>query len=78
MKKKPVCVCEIHNAYNLYIITYTVTVVPRGNFTKERKKFESKKQRNNSSTEETLKTAYHKSKDSCKNLKTDWLKIYKM
>ena len=27
---------EIHNAYNLYIITNTVTIVPRGNFTKER------------------------------------------
>ena len=27
---------KIYNAYNLYIITYTVTIVPRGNFTKER------------------------------------------
>ena len=27
---------EIHNAYNLYIITNTVTIGPRGNFTKER------------------------------------------
>ena len=49
---------EIHNAYNLYIITNTVTIVPRGNFTKERNNFQSIEQRNNSSTEETLKTAY--------------------
>ena len=27
---------KIHNAYNLYIITNTVTIVPTGNFTKER------------------------------------------
>ena len=27
---------EIGNAYNLYIIIYTVTIVPRGTFTKER------------------------------------------
>ena len=26
---------KIHNAYNLYIIKNTVTVLPRGNFTKE-------------------------------------------
>ena len=26
---------EIHNAYNLYIIKNTVTMVPWGNFTKE-------------------------------------------
>ena len=26
---------EIHNAYNLYIIKNTVTIVPMGNFTKE-------------------------------------------
>ena len=26
---------EIHTAYNLYIITNTVTIVPRGNFSKE-------------------------------------------
>ena len=26
---------EIHNAYNLYIIENTDTIVPRGNFTKE-------------------------------------------
>ena len=26
---------EIHNAYNFYIIKNTVTIVPRGNFTKE-------------------------------------------
>ena len=45
---------EIYNAYNLYVIKNTVTIVPRGNF-----------------------TAYYKSKDSCKNLKTDWLKIYR-
>ena len=30
---------EIHNAYNLYIIKNTVTIVPRGNFTKEKKYF---------------------------------------
>ena len=47
---------EINNAYNLYIITNTVTIVPRGNFTKEINKFLSKEQRNNKSTEETLKT----------------------
>ena len=29
-------------------------------------------------TEETLKTAYYKSKDSCKKLNTDWLKVYRM
>ena len=27
-------------------------------------------------TEETLKTAYHQSSGSCKNLKFDWLKTY--
>ena len=47
---------EIHDTYNLYIITNTVKIVTRGNFTKE----------TNGSTEGTLKTAYHKSKDSCK------------
>ena len=47
---------EIGNAYNLYIITNTVKIVPWGNFTKE----------TNGSTEGTLKTAYHKTKDSCK------------
>ena len=26
---------EIHNAYNLYITKVAVTIVPRGNFTKE-------------------------------------------
>ena len=26
---------EFHNAYNLYVIKNTVTIVPRGNFTKE-------------------------------------------
>ena len=30
---------EIYNAYNLYIITNPVTIVPRGNFTKEINKF---------------------------------------
>ena len=25
---------EIYNAYNLYVIKNTVTIVPRGNFTK--------------------------------------------
>ena len=33
--------------------------------------------KNNSSAEETLKTAYYQSKGSGKNLKTDWLKIYR-
>ena len=28
--------------------------------------------------EEILKTVYHQSRDLRKNLKTDWLKIYKM
>ena len=46
---------EIHNAYNLYIIESTDTIVPRGNFTKEIKSIE---QRNNSSAEETLQTTY--------------------
>ena len=55
---------EIHNAYNLSIIKNTVTIVPRGNF-------------NDNSVEEILKTAYYKSKDQCKSLKTDWLKIYR-
>ena len=32
---------------------------------------------NNSSAEETLKTAYYKSKDSCKMLKTDQLEVYR-
>ena len=40
---------QIHNAYNLYIIKKTVTIVPRGNFTKEK---------TNSSAEKPLKTAY--------------------
>ena len=62
---------EIHNAYNLCIIKNTVTIVPRGNFTKETNNFWSIEQRNNSSAEETLKTAYFKSKNLCKNLKTD-------
>ena len=30
---------EIHKAYNLYIIKNTVTMVPRGNFTKETNNF---------------------------------------
>ena len=51
---------EIHNAYNLYIITNIVTIVPSVNI------------------EETLKTAYYKSKDLCKNLNTDWLKVYRI
>ena len=49
---------EIHNAYNLYIIGNTDTIVPRGNFTKEINNFQSLEERNNSSTEETLKTTY--------------------
>ena len=53
-------------------------IVSMGNFTKKTNNFKSIEQRNNSSTEEALKTAYYKSKDSCKNLKTDWLKIYRM
>ena len=34
-------------------------------------------QRNNSSAEETFKAAYYNSKDLCKSLKIDWLKIYR-
>ena len=68
---------EIHNVYNLYITENTVTVVPRGNFTKATNNFWYIEQRNNTSAEETLKTAYYKSKDTCKNLKTDWLKIHR-
>ena len=30
---------EIHYIYNLYIIKNTVTIVPRGNFTKETNNF---------------------------------------
>ena len=30
---------KIHNAYNLHIIEITVTIVPRGNFTKETNNF---------------------------------------
>ena len=30
---------KIHNAYNLHIIKITVTIVPRGNFTKETNNF---------------------------------------
>ena len=30
---------EMHNAYNVYIITNTVTIVPRENFTKETNNF---------------------------------------
>ena len=30
---------KIHNAYNLYIIKNSVTIVPRGNFTRETKIF---------------------------------------
>ena len=69
---------EIHNAYNVYIIKKTDTTVTKGSFTKETNNFWSTEQRNNSSAEETLKTAYWKSKESCKNLKTDWLKLYRM
>ena len=49
---------EIHNAYHLYIIENTDTIVPRGNFTKEINNFQSLEQRNNSSAEETLKATY--------------------
>ena len=49
---------EIHNAYNLYIIKNSVAIVPRENFTKEANTCSSIEQRNNSSAEETLKTAY--------------------
>ena len=49
---------EIHNAYNLHIIKSTITIVSGGNFTKETNNFQSIEQRNNSSAEETLKTAY--------------------
>ena len=44
-QKTSVCMCcmsangEIHNAYNLYTIANTVTIVPSGNFTKERNNF---------------------------------------
>ena len=30
---------EIHNAYNLYINKNTITIAPRGNFTKETNNF---------------------------------------
>ena len=30
---------EIHNAYNLYIKKNTITIAPRGNFTKETDNF---------------------------------------
>ena len=49
---------EIHNAYNLYIKKNTITIAPRGNFTKETNNFYSTKQRNNSSAEKTLKAAF--------------------
>ena len=42
-----------------------------GNFAKETNNFYSIEQRNNRSAEETLKAAYYKSKDLCKNLTTD-------
>ena len=62
---------EIHNAYNLYTITNVVTIVTRGNFTKQAGNFQSIEQKKPSSVEKTLKTAYYQSKGSCKNLKTD-------
>ena len=68
---------ECHNAYYLYNITNTVTIVPRRNFTKQTNNFQSIEQRNNSSVEETMETAYDQSKGSCKNLKADWLKTYR-
>ena len=55
---------EIGNAYNLYIIKITITIEPRGNFTKETNNFYSIKQRNNSSAKETLKTTNYKSKET--------------
>ena len=67
---------EIQNAYNLYI-TNIVTIVPRQSFAKETNDSESIEQKENSSAEETSKTVYHQYKDSRKNLKTDWLKIYR-
>ena len=49
---------EIHNAYNLYINKNTITIAPRANFTEETSNFPFTEQRNNSSAEKTLKTAY--------------------
>ena len=67
---------EIQNACNLYI-THIVTIVPRQSFAKETNDSESIEQRKNSSAEETSKTVYYQYKDSRKNLKTDWLKLYR-
>ena len=49
---------EIYNACNLYIKKNTITIAPRGSFTKETNNFQSTEQRNNSSAEKTLKAAY--------------------
>ena len=49
---------EIHNTYNLYNISDTVTIVASKHFTKETYNFKSIVIRNNSSTEETLKSVH--------------------
>ena len=49
---------KIHNAYNLHINKNTITVAPRKTFIKETNNFKPTEQRNNSSAEKTLQTAY--------------------
>lgn len=66
-------VCEWWNLQRqqfTYNIENIVTIVPRGNATKETNNSWSIKQRKNCSAEKTLETVYYQSKGLCKNLKT--------
>ena len=57
-------------------MTNIVIIVLRGNFTKQINYSYYLAQRKNSYAEESLKTAYYRSRDSYKILTTDWLKKY--
>ena len=63
----------IYMWYCIYGIWYwnIVTSVPGGT-----NHSESLELRNNSSAKETLKTVHSQNKGSCKNLNTDWLKLF--